>query len=70
VTFPRSRASGCSGVLRRAARSHPSAEEIRAVPVDFQVADLLWLDGHSITDLLYRERRPLLEGLGFRDTPV
>ncbi len=55
---------------RRSARFHPSAEHIRAVPVDFQVADLLWLDGHSTVELPYRDRRSLLEGLGFEDAPV
>ena len=28
------------------------------------IFDLLWLDGHSLTQLPYRERRTLLEGLG------
>ena len=55
---------------RRSARYHPSAEHIRAVPVDFQVADLLWLDGHSTVDLPYRDRRSLLEGLGFDAAPI
>ncbi len=55
---------------RRSARFRPSAEHIRAVPVDFQVADLLWLDGHSTVDLPYRDRRSLLEGLGFASAPV
>ena len=40
------------------------------MPVDFQVADLLWLDGHSTVDLPYRDRRSLLEGLGFASAPV
>ena len=34
------------------------------------MADLLWLDGHSTVDLPYRDRRSLLEGLGFDDAPV
>jgi bifunctional non-homologous end joining protein LigD len=55
---------------RRSARFRPSAEHIAAVPVDFQVADLLWLDGHSTTELPYRDRRTLLEGLGFDAAPV
>jgi len=55
---------------KRSARSHPSEEQIRAVPVDFQVADLLWLDGHSAVDLPYRDRRALLERLGFDAAPV
>jgi bifunctional non-homologous end joining protein LigD len=55
---------------RRSARYHPSAEHIRAVPVDYQVADLLWLDGHSTVELPYRDRRSLLEGLGFDTAPV
>ncbi|HWM59979.1 MAG TPA: histidine kinase [Pseudonocardia sp.] len=55
---------------RRSARYRPSEEHIRAVPVDFQVADLLWLDGHSTIDLPYRDRRLLLEGLDFDAAPV
>ena len=34
------------------------------------MADLLWLDGHSTVDLPYRDRRSLLEALGFDDAPV
>jgi bifunctional non-homologous end joining protein LigD len=55
---------------KRSARFHPSEEHIRAVPVDFQVADLLWLDGHSTVELPYRDRRSLLEGLGLDTAPV
>ncbi len=55
---------------KRSARFHPSEDHIRAVPVDFQVADLLWLDGHSTVELAYRERRALLEGLGLDSAPV
>ncbi len=55
---------------KRSARFRPSAQHIRAVPVDFQVADLLWLDGHSTVELPYRDRRSLLEGLGFDSAPV
>jgi bifunctional non-homologous end joining protein LigD len=55
---------------RRSARFHPSEDHIRAVPVDFQVADLLWLDGHSTVDLPYRDRRALLERLGLDSAPV
>ena len=55
---------------RRSARNRPSDETIRRIPVDFQVADLLWLDGHSTTDLHYADRRALLDGLGFASPPV
>jgi bifunctional non-homologous end joining protein LigD len=55
---------------KRSARFRPSEQHIRDVPVDFQVADLLWLDGHSTVDLPYRDRRALLEGLGFDSAPV
>ncbi len=57
-------------LTRRSSRVRPSEGHIRAVPVDFQVADLLWLDGHSAVDLPYRDRRGLLEGLGFDAAPV
>lgn len=56
--------------LRRRRARRPSEGHIRAVPVDFQVADLLWLDGHPTVDLPYRDRRVLLEGLGFAEAPV
>ncbi len=55
---------------RRSARHRPSERHIERVPVDFQVADLLWLDGHPIVELPYRDRRTLLEGLGFDAAPV
>ena len=55
---------------RRSARFRPTERQIRTVPVDLQVADLLWLDGHSVVDLPYRDRRTLLEGLGFAAAPV
>ncbi|MCO1658723.1 ATP dependent DNA ligase [Pseudonocardia humida] len=57
-------------LLRRGGRFRPSEQHIQAVPVDFQVADLLWLDGHATTELAYRDRRGLLEGLGFDEAPV
>jgi hypothetical protein len=55
---------------QRSARHRPSDETIRRIPVDFQVADLLWLDGHSTVDLRYADRRALLDGLGFASPPV
>ena len=55
---------------RRSARFRPTERQIRRVPVDLQVADLLWLDGHSLVDLPYRDRRNFLEGLGFAAAPV
>ena len=55
---------------RRSARFRPTERHIRTVPVDLQVADLLWFDGHSLVDLPYRDRRSLLEGLGFAAAPV
>lgn len=43
------------------------------VPVTFMIFDLLWFDGHQITELPYAERRALLDRLGARggawDTP-
>jgi bifunctional non-homologous end joining protein LigD len=55
---------------RRHSRHRPTEQEIAAVPVDFQVADLLFLGGHPTVDLPYRERRRLLEGLGLARAPV
>jgi bifunctional non-homologous end joining protein LigD len=57
-------------IARRSARARPSDATIRRIPVDFQVADLLWLDGHSTTDLPFADRRALLDGLGFASPPV
>ncbi len=55
---------------RRAARHRPTEQDIAAVPVDFQVADLLHLDGQPTVDLPFRRRRALLEGLGLAAAPV
>ncbi|MHA6625145.1 ATP-dependent DNA ligase [Pseudonocardia sichuanensis] len=57
-------------LTRRSARHRPSDATIRRIPVDLQVADLLWLDGHSTTELPYADRRALLDGLGFASPPV
>ncbi|WP_147259911.1 histidine kinase [Pseudonocardia hierapolitana] len=57
-------------IARRTARHRPSEATIRRIPVDFQVADLLWLDGHSTTDLPYADRRALLDALGLTSPPV
>jgi hypothetical protein len=57
-------------IARRSARHRPSEATIRRIPVDFQVADLLFLDGHSTTDLPYADRRALLDRLGFASPPV
>lgn len=57
-------------LTRRSARHRPSDATIRRIPVDFQVADLLWLDGHSTTGLPYADRRALLDGLGLASPPV
>ena len=34
-----------------------------ATPVTYMIFDLLWLDGHSLMALPYRDRRELLQGL-------
>ncbi|TQM45433.1 ATP-dependent DNA ligase [Pseudonocardia cypriaca] len=57
-------------IARRSARHRPSEATIRRIPVDFQIADLLWLDGHSTTGLPYADRRALLDRLGFASPPV
>jgi hypothetical protein len=57
-------------IARRSARHRPSDATIRRIPVDLQVADLLWLDGQDTTALPYAERRALLDGLGFASPPV
>lgn len=57
-------------LARRSGRFRPTESDIRDVPVDFQIADLLWLDGHSTVELPYRDRRGLLEGLGFDTAPI
>jgi bifunctional non-homologous end joining protein LigD len=36
------------------------------VPVAYVLFDVLWLDGHLVTDLAYADRRRLLEGLELR----
>jgi bifunctional non-homologous end joining protein LigD len=62
---------GRASFQRLQARMHlrdPIAiREIAAqVPVAYVLFDVLWLDGHLVTDLEYRERRRLLEGLELR----
>jgi ATP-dependent DNA ligase len=57
-------------LAKRSGLHRPSEAHIRSVPVDYQVCDLLWLDGHSTLDLPYRDRRALLDGLGFDTAPV
>ncbi len=42
------------------------AQLAREVPVAYMVFDLLWLDGHLVTDADYTQRRGLLEGLELR----
>jgi bifunctional non-homologous end joining protein LigD len=36
----------------------------KATPVTYMIFDLLWLDGHSLTELRYEQRRELLVALG------
>lgn len=38
-------------------------------PVTYMIFDLLWLDGHSLEDLTYEERRDKLDGLGLGGGP-
>ncbi len=50
-------------------RMHQRAEGavrrlMRSIPVTYVVFDLLWLDGHSLMDLPYAQRRERLEELG------
>src|SRR4029453_958562 len=44
--------------------AHPSPALLAAVPVRYQVFDLLYLAGGSTLDLAYTRRRDLLTGLG------
>jgi ATP-dependent DNA ligase len=55
---------------RRSARHRPSDATIQRIPVDFQVADLLWFDGRSTMELPFVDRRALLDGLGLASPPV
>jgi bifunctional non-homologous end joining protein LigD len=58
------------GALQR--RMHVSAESTvrrlaRETPVTYVIFDLLWLDGHSLMELPYEERRARLAELGLGD---
>jgi bifunctional non-homologous end joining protein LigD len=58
------------GALQR--RMHVTAESTvrrlaRETPVTYVIFDLLWLDGHSLTELSYQERRELLAALDLGD---
>jgi bifunctional non-homologous end joining protein LigD len=49
---------------RRAARSDNTGRRVaRQVPATLLVIDLLWLEGHTATELPYRDRRRLLDDL-------
>jgi bifunctional non-homologous end joining protein LigD len=54
---------------RRMGVARPSSALRAEVPVTFVAFDLLALDGRSVTDLPWEERRPLLEGLGLDGHP-
>ena len=54
--------SGCSDGCTSAAPP-PSGGSAAAAPVVYAIFDLLYLDGHSLMDLPYRERRERLEAL-------
>ncbi|MBJ7470732.1 MAG: non-homologous end-joining DNA ligase, partial [Solirubrobacteraceae bacterium] len=46
-----------------------AARLARENPVTYMIFDLLWLDGHSLVDLPYEERRTRLEALGLAGGP-
>lgn len=48
---------------RRMHITQPDARLVREVPVRYVVFDLLYLDGHILYDMPYRDRRQLLEDL-------
>jgi bifunctional non-homologous end joining protein LigD len=62
---------GRASFQRLQARMHlrdpATIREVAArVPVAYVLFDVLWLDGHLVTDLAYTDRRRLLEGLELR----
>ncbi len=54
-------AAGSESTIRRHARDHPLV---------LMAFDLLWLDGHPITDVTWEERREALESLGIDRGPA
>jgi bifunctional non-homologous end joining protein LigD len=65
--------AGVASFERLQQRMHvddPSPALVAAVPVVYEVFDLLALDGTSTTGLAYQERRELLAGLGLRSDSV
>jgi bifunctional non-homologous end joining protein LigD len=50
--------------------SYPDARLIRQVPVHYVVFDILYLDGHTLFDLTYAERRGLLDDLELAAGPI
>lgn len=52
-----------SSLQQRMHVTSPSKALLRDVPVTFLAFDVLWLDGHSLMDRRYDERRELLESL-------
>ena len=60
-------ANGRTSFARLQERMHvrsPSPPLLRATPVQLLLFDLLWLDGRSLVELPYDERRAALEALG------
>lgn len=55
---------------RRMHVAHPSPQLIRTVPIRYVVFDLLYLDGASLLDLPYSERRALLQDLDLAAGPI
>jgi bifunctional non-homologous end joining protein LigD len=70
VAFDRAGRPSFERLQRRMHVAHPPQRLIREVPARYIVFDLLYLDGHVMFDLPYRDRRELLDGLELAHGPI
>jgi bifunctional non-homologous end joining protein LigD len=70
VAFDRAGRPDFERLQRRMHVGDPHHRLIREVPVHYVVFDLLYLDGHTLYDVPYRDRRELLAGLELTAGPI
>lgn len=70
VAFDESGVPSFGAIQRRIHLRDPARSLVATTPVSYYVFDLLHLDGWSIRQLSYGERRDLLDGLGLSDRRI
>ncbi|MEW6152709.1 MAG: hypothetical protein AB1673_01795 [Actinomycetota bacterium] len=66
VAFSDTGVSSFQRLQRRMHVAQPSGRLVAETPVAFVAFDVLWLDGELLVDRAQRERRRVLDGLGFK----